>query len=111
MSSVYPINKRAGRPIEFRGLKGQYIGFLAGGLVVLLLLFAAVYISGLHLYGCIALVGGLGLALFTVVYRLSNRYGQHGLLKKAAKRNIPLSLVSRSRSVFIHLTAGVCQGQ
>lgn len=103
MSSVYQINKGVGRAIEFRGLKAQYIGFLAGGLVGLLLLFALLYIIGLDLYLCIGLIGGLGVLLFTAVIRMSAKYGQYGLLKKNAKRSIPAGLVSRSRRLFLHL--------
>ncbi len=109
MSSIYHINKGVGRAIEFRGLKAQYIGFLAGGLVGLLLLFALMYICGLNLYACIALIGGLGFILFTVVFRLSAKYGAYGLLKMNAKRSIPTTLVSRSRKLFIHLNSSVCQ--
>ena len=45
-SSIYGINKGINKPIEFRGLKAQYIWYLAGGLVGLLVLFAILYISG-----------------------------------------------------------------
>lgn len=107
MSSVYQINKGVGRAMEFRGLKAQYIGFLAGGLVGLLLLFAALYIAGVHLYFLIGVVGALGFGLFTVVFRMSARFGQHGLLKKLAKRSIPSCLVSRSRHLFTSLKPAV----
>ncbi|MDB5129720.1 DUF4133 domain-containing protein, partial [Mucilaginibacter sp.] len=36
----YQINKGINRPIEFKGLKAQYIGYLGSGLVALLILFA-----------------------------------------------------------------------
>ena len=109
MSSIYQINKGVGRAIEFRGLKAQYIGFLAGGLVGLLLLFAGLYICGLNLYICIVIIGGLGTALFVAVNRMSHKYGAYGLLKKNAKRSIPATLVSRSRKLFTHLNSSVCQ--
>lgn len=111
MSSVYQINKGVGRAIEFRGLKAQYIGFLAGGLVGLLLLFAILYICGLPVYLCIGLIGGLGTALFMTVIRMSRKYGAYGLLKKNAKRNIPTALVSRSRKLFTQLNFNVCPKQ
>lgn len=109
MSSVYQINKGVARAIEFRGLKAQYIGFLAGGLVGLLLLFALLYICGLNLYICIGLIGCLGALLFMTVFRLSHKYGQYGLLKKNAKRSIPAALVCRSRRLFTNLNFRVCQ--
>jgi len=107
MSSVYQINKGVGRAIEFKGLKAQYIGFLAGGLVGLLLLFALLYICGLNLFICLSLVFGLGFGLFVTVFRMSDRYGRYGLMKKMARRGIPACLVSRSRSLFRHLTVVV----
>ncbi|MBA4198951.1 MAG: hypothetical protein C0459_15510, partial [Chitinophaga sp.] len=49
-NSVYQINKGINRSIEFKGLKAQYIWYLGGGLVVLLILFAILYISGLGIF-------------------------------------------------------------
>jgi hypothetical protein len=48
--AVYHINKGINKPIEFKGLKAQYIGYLAAGLVALLIFFAVMYISGLPVY-------------------------------------------------------------
>jgi len=49
----YTINKGINKPIEFRGLKAQYIYFLAGGLAALLLVFCIMYISGTPVYICV----------------------------------------------------------
>jgi hypothetical protein len=103
MASVYQINKGINKPIEFKGLKAQYIGYLAGGLVILLILFAAMYILGINLFICLFFIVCAGTALFTVVYHLSNKYGQYGLLKKAAKRYIPEYIQFRSRKIFLRL--------
>ena len=40
---MYQINKGINKPIEFKGLKAQYIGYLAVGLVILLIGFAIMY--------------------------------------------------------------------
>lgn len=98
--AVYQINKGINKPIEFKGLKAQYIGYLGAGLVALLVLFAVLYITGLPVYACVVIVGLLGGALFTQVYRLSNTYGQYGLMKKGAKRFLPGYLKFNSRKVF-----------
>ena len=103
MGSIYQINKGINKPIEFKGLKAQYIGYLAVGLVVLLVLFATMYIMGVNLFVCVAVIAISGTALFMTVFRLSHKYGQYGLLKKAAKRYIPLFIKSNSRKVFIQL--------
>lgn len=103
MNSVYKINKGINKPIEFKGLKAQYIGYLGVGLILLLIVFAILYIIGINMFLCLGIIAILGVMLFTGVYKLSDTYGQHGLVKRLAKRNIPLSLTSRSRKTFTHL--------
>ena len=103
MSSIYQINKGVSKPIEFRGLKAQYIAYLAVGLVVLLIAFAVLYISGVSLMIILPLIIGLGTALFFSVFRLSHRFGEHGLSKYLAKRGLPTHLIFRSRRLFIKL--------
>jgi hypothetical protein len=102
-TSVYKINKGINKPIEFKGLKAQYIGYLGAGLVLLLVMFAVMYISGVNMFVCLGLILVLGSLLFAFVYRLSAKYGQHGLLKVTAKRSIPVHVISNNRSVFIKL--------
>ena len=103
MNSVYKINKGINKPIEFKGLKAQYIGYLGIGVILLLVIFAVLYISGINMFVCLGLILLLGTILFMGVYKLSDTYGQHGLLKKLARRNIPVSLTGRTRKIFIHL--------
>jgi hypothetical protein len=100
-ASVYTINKGINKPIEFRGLKAQYIWYLGGGLLVLLVLFAILYICGVNTYVLLFIILGLGAGLFMYVYRLSHRYGEHGMMKKVAKRSIPKRLKANSRKLFI----------
>jgi len=96
----YKINKGINRPIEFRGLKAQYIYILAIGLAVLLLAFVSAYIAGVPVYLCLPVVLLDGLGLFMVVYRLSHRYGAHGLAKALAFRQVPNAIICHSRAVF-----------
>jgi hypothetical protein len=103
MNSVYTINKGINRPITFKGLKAQYIGYLGIGIATVLVLFAVLYISGVNMFLCLGLTFLLGTLLFAGVYKLSDTYGQHGLLKKLALRNIPPALRSSSRRLFIQL--------
>lgn len=102
-TSVYRINKGINRPVEFKGLKAQYIGYLGVGLVLLLVVFAALYISGVNTFMCLAMILVLTTLLFMFIYRLSNKYGQYGLLKESAKRRIPSSVTSQTRRVFLNL--------
>lgn len=106
MSSIYQINKGINKPIEFRGLKAQWIAYLAGGLVALLILFAVLYITGTNVFICLAVILALGATLFITVFHYSAKYGQYGLLKKAAKRSMPAYLKFRSRKMFTRLANG-----
>jgi cell division protein FtsW (lipid II flippase) len=103
MASIYQINKGINKPIEFKGLKGQYIAWLATGLVVLLIAFAALYISGLTLLIVMPVILGSGATLFFTVFRLSHQYGEYGLMKYFAKRRLPDYLKFRSRRLFTQL--------
>lgn len=89
MSSVYHINKGVGKPVVFRGLKGQFIWWLALGLGLLLVVFALLYIAGTPIAICMGLVLGLGGLLFRIVYQLNHRYGEHGMMKQLAHKATP----------------------
>lgn len=106
MSSVYVINKGVSKPIVFKGLKAQYIAYLAVGLVLLLLGFVLGYLLGADLYLLLPMVLGVGTLLFWSVFRLSQRFGEHGLMKFFARRSLPSVLVFRSRKLFTGLVAG-----
>ncbi|WP_448635218.1 DUF4133 domain-containing protein [Pedobacter panaciterrae] len=106
MSSVYQINKGVGKPIEFKGLQGQYIAYLAVGLVVLLLTFTALYLLGTPLIVLLPLILALGGGLFFCVFSLSKRFGVYGLGKFLAARNLPEYVKFSSRRVFTGLKIG-----
>jgi hypothetical protein len=97
MSSIYQINKGIGKPIVFKGLKAQWIWWLGGGVVGLLLILAAVYIVGVSLIVCVSLVGLSGVGLFVAMYRLSRKYGEYGLMKRMAQQSVPKGLKGSSR--------------
>lgn len=100
---IYQINKGINKPIVFKGVQGQYIAWLAGGLVFLLIGFALMYVMGMPVYLLLPLVLGLGTGLFWSVGRLSKRFGVHGLEKYFAKRGLPKYLRFRSRRLFTGL--------
>ena len=99
-NSVYQINKGINKPIEFKGLKAQYIWYLGAGILVLLVLFAAMYIIGLPSYLCVGIIAIAGSGLLMKVYAMSNKYGEHGMMKTMASRMVPKTLRLRSRKVF-----------
>jgi hypothetical protein len=100
-NSVYQINKGINASIEFRGLKAQYIWYLGGGVVALLIVFAVMYLIGLPSYLCIGVILLAGTALVVKIYGMSNKYGEHGLMKALAKKQVPKVLHSRSRRIFL----------
>ncbi|MFT3701349.1 MAG: DUF4133 domain-containing protein [Agriterribacter sp.] len=95
------INKGVNAPIVFKGLQAQYIWWLGAGLVGLLLLFALLYLSGLSSIVCVAVTFISGFILVFKIYRLSAKYGQHGLTKLRAWRMLPRFIRNHSRFVFI----------
>lgn len=100
-NSVYQINKGINKSIEFKGLKAQYIWYLGAGIIGLLILFAAMYIIGINSFICLAIIMILGSLLVFKIYGMSNKYGEHGLMKALARKQLPKVIKSQSRSIFI----------
>jgi hypothetical protein len=99
--SIYKINKGVNKPIEFKGFKAQYIWYLGIGLVALPILFAVLYIVGVNTYVCLVMILILGAILFMRVSKLSNKYGEHGMMKKVASQSVPRVIKSYSRKMFL----------
>ena len=99
-NSVYQINKGINQSIEFKGLKAQYIWYLGGGVVVLMILFAVMYIIGLPSFVCVVIIGISGALLVLYIYRMSHKYGEHGMMKALAKRQVPKVIRVQSRKIF-----------
>jgi len=104
MATVYEINKGINRSLEFKGIKAQYIIYLAAGLVILLLVFAILYVLGTSIYICLGIVIPAGAGLFIGVQQYSKKYGEHGLMKKAAQKRLPAYVKSSTRKLFTHLS-------
>jgi hypothetical protein len=105
-TSVYTINKGINKPIEFKGLKAQYIWWLGGGLLALLILFSVLYICGVNTFVCLGIILLSGTALFAQVYKLSHKYGAHGMMKNVAKKGVPRCVKNYSRKMFLDLRRG-----
>lgn len=100
-NSVYRINKGINQSIEFKGLKAQYIWYLGGGVVGLLILYSIMYIVGLPTVICLVVIGVSGVLLVMKMYRMSHKYGEHGLMKELARKRVPKVVGCRSRMVFM----------
>lgn len=100
VNSIYRINKGINRPIEFRGLKGQYIWYLGVGVIVLLFLFMILYALGVPPFICVGLILSAGALMIQRLYHMSHTYGPYGLMKKLARRRVPPAIRISSRMVF-----------
>lgn len=105
MASVYKVNKGINKPIEFRGLKGQYIWYLCVGVLALLVVFAFLYIIGINSFICLGIILALGTFTVIKVYQLSDKYGEHGMMKALAKRSVPKVVKSKNRKLFKQLNS------
>jgi hypothetical protein len=99
----YTINKGINKAVEFKGLKAQYIWWVAGAVIAALVLYAVLYFAGISSFICVPLVLAVCGAAIKRVYGMSKRYGQYGLMKWRARRQLPTALMSGSRRFFIQL--------
>ena len=45
----YPVNRGIGKPVEFKGLKSQYLFIFAGGLLAVFVVFIVLFMAGVAL--------------------------------------------------------------
>jgi len=100
MASVYQVNKGINQSIEFKGLKAQYIWYLGGAVIGLMVIFAILYIIGLPSFVCVGIIAVAGSLSVMYIYRLSHKYGEHGMMKALAKKQLPKSVKLQRRDVF-----------
>jgi hypothetical protein len=93
--ATYKVNKGINKPVEFQGLKAQYLVYFFLGLIGVFLAFTILYILGLSLYVCTGFAFAAASGLLHVVFKWNRVYGQHGLMKKSAAARRPNYLVNR----------------
>jgi len=98
------INKGIGKPVEFRGLKGNYL-FLSAGIVICSLVLSLILYGffGLNTYLATLIVVSSGAGGIWYCMRQSHKYGVSGLLKKEATRNQPKAILITSAHPFAQL--------
>ncbi|MDF2191364.1 DUF4133 domain-containing protein [Paraflavitalea sp. CAU 1676] len=101
---MYQINKGINRPIEFKGIKAQYISYFAVGLVLILLLFIVLYISGVSIYLTLGITLPVGIAFYLVIQHYSGKYGETGLLKRSLQQKSYPKIKTGSRTPFLQLS-------
>lgn len=100
-NNVYQINKGINQSIEFKGLKAQYIWYLGGGIIMLMILFSVLYIVGIPSFVCVGIIVVSGALLVMKVYQMSHKYGEYGLMKALSKKQLPKAVRTYSRKVFM----------
>ncbi|WP_270416088.1 DUF4133 domain-containing protein [Bacteroides caccae] len=97
--SEYPVNRGIGKPVEFKGLKSQYLFIFCGGLLAVFVVFIVLFMAGVNQWLCIGFCIGFivsaSLLLVWQTFRLNAKYGTHGLMKAAARKRHPRFIISR----------------
>ena len=93
--SEYPVNRGIGKPVEFKGLKSQYLFIFCGGLLAVFVVFIILFMAGVNQWLCIGFIVSASLLLVWQTFRLNARYGTHGLMKAAARKRHPRFIISR----------------
>ena len=93
--SEYPVNRGIGKPVEFKGLKSQYLFIFAGGLLAVFVAFIVLFMAGVNQWLCIGFIVSASLLLVWQTFRLNARYGTHGLMKAAARKRHPRYVLNR----------------
>lgn len=94
----YPVNKGVGRSVEFKGIRAQYVLYLAAGLLLsFLLFFVCSLVFGQWIAVAVCAVSVL--AVLAGVVFLNARFGEHGLMQVYAFRRLP-GRIANNRRVF-----------
>ncbi len=93
----YNINKGINKPVEFKGLKAQYLFYFVGGLLGVFLLFIALYLIGINSYVCVLIALAATSLLFHFIFKWNRIYGEHGLMKNMASKRRPDYLINQGK--------------
>ena len=93
----YNINKGINKPVEFKGLKSQYLFYFVAGLLGIFIAFTILYIIGLNIYVCTSFAIIATSLLFHFIFKWNRVYGEHGLMKSSAARKRPNYLINQGK--------------
>lgn len=97
----YTVNKGVGASLEFKGISEVYLYVLVGVVVLAFLIVVTGTVIGLSNSFVTALgfiVGGVGI---TLTFRVSAKYGEHGIVKLMGKSNMPKYVINRKSACRI----------
>ena len=100
---IYDLNRGINKPVEFKGLVGSNIYFLAAGIGLVFALFVTSYLLGVPLV--LTMLGTFlaGGGMWAGVFALNRHFGEHGLMKAAARRSSPKYITNRHSRLFQRL--------
>ena len=85
--ATYQVNRGVGKPVEFFGLRSQYVIYFVF-LVLLVLLFSFILTILLDVMGAL-LIGVIAFLLaICSCFKLNNIYGEHGLMQLMALKKV-----------------------
>lgn len=91
----WEINKGIGRSVEFKGLKAQFLFIFAGGLLGVFIITVILHLCGVNQVLCLVLcLVGCTIVVWQT-FAMNRKYGQYGLMKRAALRYHPKYLINR----------------
>jgi hypothetical protein len=96
--ATYQVNRGVGKPVEFFGLRSQYVIYFVF-LVLLVLLFSFILTILLNVMGAL-LIGIIAFLLaICSCYKLNNTYGEHGLMQLMASKKV-VKHISVTRRIY-----------
>lgn len=97
----YAVNKGVGAPLEFQGISQIYLYVLVGVVLISFFLVIIGTVIGLPSGFVTALgliLGGVGI---TLTFRISAKYGEHGIVKLLGRSNYPKYVINRKSTCRI----------
>lgn len=91
----YIVNRGVGKSVELKGLKAQYFFIFSIGLFMIIFLVMVLYMAGINQVFCIIFGIFATSILVYLVFHLNQKYGEHGLMKLAARKRHPDFIISR----------------
>ena len=95
--TTFEIHKGVDPPVEFKGLRSQYLFICAGGLIGAFLIVVVLYMCGVGQFLCLGVGGALAAGVVMLTYRLNEKYGTYGLMKALAVKLHPRRITNRRR--------------
>lgn len=92
---AYSINRGIGKPVEFRGLKSQYLFIFVAGLLAVFVLFIILYMMNINQWICIGFGVTAASILVWLTFLLNRKYGEFGLMKLFARKQHPRYVTNR----------------